>query len=145
MTIEWMRFGRPSVVGTVTGVVAGLATVTPASGFIGPLGGCILGLAGAFICFFAVDFVKHRMKIDDTLDVFAVHGLGGILGTLLVAVLAHPSMQGVGYGEAGTMSSQLVTQLLGIGAVVAWSGIVTALLIAGLRRTMGLRATPDEI
>jgi Amt family ammonium transporter len=145
MTIEWMRFGRPSVVGTVTGVVAGLATVTPASGFIGPLGGCILGLVGAIVCFFAVDYVKYRMKIDDSLDVFAVHGLGGILGTLLVAFLAHPSMQGVGYGDNGDATTQLITQLIGVGAVVVWSAIVSAIIIAILRATIGLRAKPEEI
>ena len=145
MGLEWVRFGRPSMVGTVTGVVAGLATVTPASGFVGPLGGVILGMAGAVVCFFAVDFVKHRLKIDDTLDVFAVHGLGGILGTVLVAFLAHPALQGAGYGEGGTVSGQLVTQLIGVVAVVAWSAIVTAILVAGLRATIGLRASPDEI
>ena len=101
MAIEWMRFGRPSVVGTVTGVVAGLATVTPASGFVSPLGGCLLGFAGAVVCFFAVDLVKHKMKVDDTLDVFAVHGLGGILGTVLVAFLAHPALNGAGFGDNG--------------------------------------------
>jgi Amt family ammonium transporter len=145
MTIEWMRFGRPSVVGTVTGVVAGLATVTPASGFVGPLGGCLLGLAGSVVCFFAVEAVKQRLKIDDTLDVFAVHGLGGILGTILVAFLAHPSLQGAGYAEGGTVMTQLVTQLLGVGVVVAWSVVVTALIVAGIRASIGLRASPDEI
>jgi Amt family ammonium transporter len=145
MTIEWIRFGRPSVVGTVTGVVAGLATVTPASGFVSPLGGCILGFAGAIVCFFAVDYVKHKMKIDDTLDVFAVHGLGGILGTVLVAVLAHPSLNGAGFGDNPDAITQLKVQLMGIAATVAWSGVMTAVMVAGIRATMGLRASPDEI
>ena len=145
MAIEWLRFGRPSVVGTVTGVVAGLATVTPASGFVGPLGGCLLGVAGSVVCFFAVEYVKQRLKIDDTLDVFAVHGLGGILGTILVAFLAHPSVQGAGYAEGGTAMSQLVTQLIGVGVVVAWSVIMTAIIVAGIRAAIGLRASPDEI
>ncbi|MFM2444843.1 MAG: hypothetical protein RJB09_2029 [Pseudomonadota bacterium] len=145
MGIEWIRFGRPSVVGTVTGIVAGLATVTPASGFISPLGGCLLGLAGSVVCFFAVEAVKHRLKIDDTLDVFAVHGLGGILGTLLVAILAHPSLQGAGYAEGGTAMTQFVTQLIGVVAVVAWSVLVTACLVAGIKAAIGLRAAPDDI
>ena len=145
MAIEWMRFGRPSVVGTVTGVVAGLATVTPASGFISPLGGCILGFAGAIVCFFAVDYVKHKMKIDDTLDVFAVHGLGGILGTVLVAFLAHPALNGAGFGDNPDAMSQLKVQLMGVAATVVWSGVMTAILVAGIRATVGLRASPDEV
>ena len=145
MTIEWIRFGRPSVVGTVTGVVAGLATVTPASGFVSPLGGCILGIAGAIVCFFAVDYVKHKMKIDDTLDVFAVHGLGGILGTVLVAFLAHPALNGAGFGDNPDALTQLKVQLLGVAATVIWSGVMTAVMVAGIRAVLGLRASPDEI
>ena len=145
MAIEWMRFGRPSVVGTVTGVVAGLATVTPASGFISPLGGCILGVAGAIVCFFAVDFVKHKMKIDDTLDVFAVHGLGGILGTVLVAFLAHPALNGAGFGDNPDAMAQLKVQLMGVAATVVWSGVMTAIMVAVIRATVGLRASPDEV
>ncbi len=145
MAIEWMRFGRPSVVGTVTGVVAGLATVTPASGFVSPLGGCILGIAGAIVCFFAVDLVKHKMKIDDTLDVFAVHGLGGILGTVLVAFLAHPALNGAGFGDNPDAMTQLKVQLMGVAATVVWSGVMTAIMVAGIRATVGLRASPDEV
>jgi Amt family ammonium transporter len=145
MAIEWMRFGRPSVVGTVTGVVAGLATVTPASGFVSPLGGCILGVAGAIVCFFAVDYVKHKMKVDDTLDVFAVHGLGGILGTVLVAFLAHPALNGAGFGDNPDAMTQFKVQLMGVGATVVWSGVMTAILVAGIRAAVGLRASPDEV
>ena len=145
MAIEWMRFGRPSVVGTVTGVVAGLATVTPASGFVSPLGGCLLGVAGAIVCFFAVDFVKHKVKVDDTLDVFAVHGLGGILGTVLVAFLAHPALNGAGFGDNPDAMTQLKVQLMGVAATVVWSGVMTAIMVAGIRATVGLRASPDEV
>jgi Amt family ammonium transporter len=95
--IEWKRFGRVSMVGLVTGVVAGLATVTPASGFISPLAGAVLGAVGSFVCYHSVELVRHRLKIDDSLDVFAVHGIGGIVGTLLVAVLASPALGGKGY------------------------------------------------
>ncbi|MBP7649622.1 MAG: ammonium transporter [Phenylobacterium sp.] len=143
--IEWKRFGRPSMVGLVTGVVAGLATVTPASGFVGPLGGVVLGAAGSLICYQAVDLVKHRMKIDDSLDVFAVHGVGGILGTLLVAVLAATGLGGAGYAQGVTMGSQAVTQVLGVLAVCAWSGIATLALVFIVRRTVGLRAGDDAV
>ena len=143
--IEWKRFGRPSMVGLVTGVVAGLATVTPASGFVGPLGGVILGAAGSLVCYQAVDLVKHRLKIDDSLDVFAVHGVGGILGTLLVAVLASAGLGGAGYAPGMGMGSQALTQLLGVAAVCAWSGIATLVLVFVVRRTTGLRATDDAV
>ncbi|MES2340663.1 MAG: ammonium transporter [Pseudomonadota bacterium] len=143
--IEWKRFGRPSMVGLVTGVVAGLATVTPASGFVGPLGGVILGAAGSLICYQAVDLVKHRLKIDDSLDVFAVHGVGGILGTLLVAVLASAGLGGAGYAPGMTMGSQALTQLIGVAAVCAWSGIATLVLVFVVRRTTGLRAGDEAV
>jgi Amt family ammonium transporter len=132
------------MVGIVTGVVAGLATITPASGYVGPLGALALGTSGAVVCFFAVDLIKHRWGVDDALDVFAVHGVGGILGSILVAVLAAPALGGVGYG-AGNMGAQLVTQLMGVGATVAWSAIATLGLIALVRRTTGLRAHDEAI
>jgi Amt family ammonium transporter len=142
--LERLQFGRASMVGIVTGVVAGLATVTPASGYVGPLGAVMLGLAGAVVCFLAVSVIKLRCGIDDALDVFAVHGVGGILGSLLVSVLASPALGGVGYGE-GTMGGQVTTQFLGVFATVAWSGIATVGLIALTSRMMGLRARDEEI
>ena len=96
---EWLRFGRPSRVGLVTGTIAGLASVTPASGFIGPVGGVLIGIAGGAVCFYAVALIKFRLKIDDSLDVFAVHGVGGILGTLGLAFLALPTFGGLGLAE----------------------------------------------
>lgn len=143
--LEWKRFGKPSLVGLVTGVVAGLATVTPASGFIGPLGGLTLGAAGAVVCYFAVELVKHRLRIDDSLDVFAVHGVGGILGTLLVAVLALPAIGGVGYPVTGNMAAQAGVQVLGIGAVIAWSAIVSLIIVTITRALVGLRAAEAHI
>ncbi len=127
--IEWKRFGRASMVGMVTGVIAGLATVTPASGFVGPIGGVILGAAGSLVCFAAVDLVKHKIRIDDSLDVFAVHGVGGILGTLLVALLAAPGIGGVGYAEGTTMGAQALTQFIGVISVVVWSAVATVILV----------------
>src|SRR5512140_328060 len=106
MLIEWRRFKRASMVGLVTGVVAGLATVTPASGYVGPLGAVVLGAAASLVCYNAVEFVRHRMKIDDSLDVFAVHGVGGILGTLLAAALAAKALGGAGYAPGMDMGAQ---------------------------------------
>jgi Amt family ammonium transporter len=142
--LEWRQFGRASMVGVVTGVVAGLATITPASGYVGPLGALVLGVSGAVICFFAVDVIKHRLGVDDALDVFAVHGVGGILGSFLVAFLAHTALGGVGYGE-GTMGGQVIIQLVGIAATVAWSAIATVFLIALTKRLTGLRAREEEL
>ena len=145
MLLEYSRFGRASMIGGVTGVIAGLATVTPASGFVGPLGGVILGACGSVICFLAVDIVKHRIRIDDSLDVFAVHGVGGILGTLLVAVLAHPVFGGAGYAKGVTMADQALTQAIGVAATVIWSVIVTIIIVAATRAVIGLRADPEAI
>lgn len=142
--LEWKRFGRPSMVGIVTGVVAGLATVTPASGYVGPVGGLILGTCGSLVCFAAVDIVKHRIKIDDSLDVFAVHGVGGVLGTLLVSVLASPALGGVGYGD-GDMASQALTQAIGVAAVSAWSAVATLAILFVVKRLVRLRADDNEI
>ena len=143
--IERIRFGRSSMVGIVTGIVAGLATVTPASGFVGPIGGVILGALGSLVCFFAVELVKQRIKIDDSLDVFAVHGVGGILGTLGAAVLASTALGGVGYAEGVTMGGQLGVQAIGVVATVAWSAIATLVIVLAVKPLLGLRATDLEI
>jgi Amt family ammonium transporter len=143
--IEWRRFKRASMVGLVTGVVAGLATVTPASGFVGPIGGVVLGGLGSFICYHAVEFIRHRAKIDDSLDVFAVHGVGGILGTLLVAVLASETFGGAGYAAGMDMASQAVTQAAGVVVVCAWSALATLMLAFLIERTVGLRARDEHI
>lgn len=144
--LEKWRFGKPSMVGMVTGVVAGLATVTPASGFVGPIGGVILGAAGAVVCYGAVEIVRHRIKIDDSLDVFAVHGVGGILGTLLAAVLASPHLGGGGWSaNAGDMASQIVAQSAGIGVVCLWSFIASVVIVLICKYTVGLRAKPEHI
>jgi Amt family ammonium transporter len=141
--LEWKRFGRPSMVGLVTGVVAGLATVTPASGYVGPIGGLILGVCASLVCFFAVDLVKHRFGIDDSLDVFAVHGVGGILGTLLVSVLAAPALGGVGWVEG--MGAQVMIQAIGVVVVCAWSTTASIVILWAVKRLVGLRATEAEI
>jgi Amt family ammonium transporter len=143
--IERIKFGRASMIGLVTGVVAGLATVTPASGFVGPVGGVALGACGSLVCFTAVELVKHRFKIDDSLDVFAVHGVGGILGTLLVSVLASPLLGGAGYGHGMDMARQAGAQALGVAAVCAWSAVAAAALTFLCRAVVGLRVDDEAI
>jgi Amt family ammonium transporter len=143
--IEYVRFKRASMVGLVTGVVAGLATITPASGFVGPLGAAALGALASLVCYQAVEIVKTRIRIDDSLDVFAVHGVGGILGTLLVSVLASTALGGVGYAEGVGMAAQALTQVLGVLAVGAWSAIATLVLYAIVRATIGFRARDEVI
>ncbi|MFC3067983.1 ammonium transporter [Phenylobacterium soli] len=143
--IEWIRFKRASMVGLVTGVVAGLATVTPASGYVGPVGGVVLGAAASFVCYNAVEFVRHRLKIDDSLDVFAVHGVGGILGTLLVSVLAAKGLGGAGYARGVSMAGQALTQVIGVVVTVAWSAVATLALAFLCEKTVGLRARDEAI
>ena len=146
MFIEWLRFGRPSLVGIVTGMVAGLATVTPASGFIGIPGGLILGLAGGVACYVAVDLIRVRLKIDDSLDVFAVHGVGGILGSLLVAYLALPVFGGLGLADGVTAGSQFMVQLASVAITVLWTGIGSYVILKVIGAVIGLRVDQqDEI
>jgi Amt family ammonium transporter len=146
MFIEWVRFGRPSLVGIVTGMVAGLATVTPASGFIGVPGGLILGLAGGAACYIAVDVLRVRMKIDDSLDVFAVHGVGGILGSLLVAWLALPAFGGLGLADDVSATNQFGVQLLSVAITIGWTVIASYVILRVISLVIGLRVNQqDEI
>jgi Amt family ammonium transporter len=143
LVIEWARVGKPTMVGLVTGTVAGLATVTPASGFIGPIGGVLLGLAGGVVCYYAVNLVKHVMKVDDSLDVLAVHGCGGAIGTVLTAFLAAPFFAGVGT-KTGDVIQQLGVQVTGVVVVGLWSAIATIVLVKLTEMLVGLRVTEDE-
>ena len=143
--VEWFKFGKPSLVGAVTGVIAGLATITPASGFVGPGGALILGATAGVVCFFATQLVKRIWRIDDSLDVFAVHGVGGIGGSLLVAVLAGTALGGSGLAEGVTIAKQLGVQAIGVAVTVAWSGFFTYLIIkASGALTGGLRVSDDD-
>ncbi len=144
MALEWLRYGKPSLVGIVTGMVAGLATVTPASGFVGPLGGRVCGLAGGAICFFATPWVKHSLGIDDSLDVFAVHGVGGITGSLLTAVFAVPALGGLGLADGATIGSHLFTQAAGIVIVAVWSVALSFIILKVIDVAIGLRVPPDQ-
>ncbi|MGB2123551.1 MAG: ammonium transporter, partial [Candidatus Puniceispirillaceae bacterium] len=139
MGIEWVRFGRPSLVGIVTGMVAGLATVTPASGFIGVPGGLILGLVGGVGCYVAVDIIRGKLNIDDSLDVFAVHGVGGIIGSLLVAFLALPSFGGLGLADGVSAGAQFMVQVKSVAITVIWTAVVSAIILMVARATVGLR------
>ena len=143
MVIEWMKFGKPSVVGIVTGTIAGLATITPASGYVGPMGGMILGLVGGLVCYFAVDIVKRRFKIDDSLDVLAVHGVGGATGTLLTAFLATAAFGGAGLADGVSAGSQFIAQLVGVLAVLIWSVIATFVIVKIAEVITGLRVDED--
>ena len=146
MAIEWFRFGRPSLVGIVTGMVAGLATVTPASGFIGVPGGLILGLFGGVACYAAVDILRVRMKIDDSLDVFAVHGVGGIMGSLLLAWLALPRFGGLGLADGVSATKQFGVQFLSVAITVGWTVVVSLVILRVIGAVIGLRVDPqDEI
>ena len=138
MVIEWKRFGKPSLVGIVTGTIAGLATVTPASGYVGPMAGVLLGLAGGVVCYIAVDLIRNRLGADDSLDVMAVHGVGGALGTLLVAFLVFlPG--GTSLADGQTVIGQFGVQALGVGAAALWSAVATFIIIKLCEKTVGLR------
>jgi Amt family ammonium transporter len=144
MAVEWLRHGRTGLVGLVTGMVAGLATITPASGYVGPIGALCLGVAAGVVCFFATSFIKLRLKIDDSLDVFAVHGVGGILGTLLTAVFAARELGGLGLPDKATVASQLWVQLVGVAAAIAWAAVLTFILAKAVNGIVGLRVSDRD-
>jgi len=140
MVIEWKKTGKPGLVGIVTGMVAGLASITPASGNVGPLGAVLIGLMAGSICYFACGFVKSKLKIDDTLDVFAVHGVGGIMGTIMVAVFGTAAFGGTGVDD---MVGQLGTQIYAVAVVIAWSAVVTTIIVFVCKKTTGLRVDQE--
>ncbi len=149
MAMEWVKFGKPSVLGIVTGMVAGLGTITPCSGFVGPAGALIIGLSAGVVCFFATQFIKRKLVIDDSLDVFPVHGVGGILGSLLVAVFASPDLgifSGQGFGaDISSIGEQFGVQAIGVCATIAYTAIATYILlkITGLM-TSGIRVSAED-
>ncbi len=145
MVIEWMKFGKPSLIGIITGMVAGLATITPASGYVGPLGGLCIGFVGGLVCYWMVGYVKSRLAIDDSLDVFAVHGVGGIVGTLLAAVFGIALLGGSGLAEGATIGSQFMVQVIGVIATVLWSLAFTYIIIKVTVALVGLRVDDEEI
>lgn len=148
MVCEWVRFGKPSALGAVTGMVAGLGTITPASGFVGPAGALIIGIAAGFVCFMATIYIKRRLKIDDSLDVFPVHGVGGSLGMLLTAVFASTSLGvfgGQGYAtEGATMGSQFGVQAIAVIATLGYTALATFVILKVTGALLGNRVTADE-
>ncbi|NOZ11236.1 MAG: ammonium transporter [Gammaproteobacteria bacterium] len=144
MVSEWIRYGKPSVLGIVTGMVAGLGTITPASGFVGPMGALFIGLVAGVLCFSATNFMKRSLKIDDSLDVFPVHGVGGILGTLLAGVFIAASLGGVGYADGMDMGSQVTVQLIGVVTILAWCGVMSFIIFKLIDVFIGLRVTDDQ-
>ncbi|MBV12616.1 MAG: ammonia channel protein [Flavobacteriaceae bacterium] len=142
--IEWVRFGKPSLVGVVTGAIAGLASITPASGFVGPLGAVLIGLISGYLCYEAVGLVKNKFKVDDSLDVFAVHGLGGMIGILLLPFLISESFGGVGYGD-GTFSSLMSAQVIGVIAVLVFTLLLSYILAIFVKSLVGIRVSDDQI
>jgi Amt family ammonium transporter len=141
--IERIRIGKATSVGIVTGAIAGLATVTPAAGYVGPAGGMLLGLIGGTVCFFAVQIVKQRARIDDSLDVFAVHGIGGMLGSLLMPLLFTEAMGGGGFAEGASLQTQIVAQAIGVATVAAWTAIVTVIVALAVSMVLPMRANEE--
>ena len=144
MLCEWVRYGKPSALGIVTGMVAGLGTITPASGFVGPIGALVIGAAAGLVCFFATNYMKRALNIDDSLDVFPVHGVGGLMGTLLTGIFVSSAFNGIGYPEKVTMGEQFVTQLVGVVATAVWSGALTWILLKLVDAIAGMRVAADE-
>ncbi len=141
MTVEWLKTGKPGLVGIVTGMVAGLATITPASGNVGPMGAVLLGFLAGIVCYFACGFVKMVLRVDDTLDVFAVHGVGGMMGSLLVAVFGSAVFGGSGVDN---VVRQLGIQSLAVAVTALWSALATLLIVLVIRAVTGLRVTGEE-
>lgn len=142
--IEAAHVGKPTSVGFATGAVAGLATVTPAAGMIATGSAAVFGLAGACVCYGMIQLVKQRWKIDDSLDVFAVHGVGGMIGSLGLAVAMSPALGGIGYAAGGSMGHQFIAQAMGVGVTAAWSAVASYVLALGLGKIMPMRASEDD-
>ncbi len=142
--IEWFRFGKPSLVGMATGMVAGLATITPASGFVGVQGAIILGIGGGVLCYIAVDIIRIKLKIDDSLDVFAVHGVGGMLGTILCGLLISSSWGGVGFDEGLLATDHIKIQSYAVLVTIIWTVIVTYFILKIISLFTSLRVDEEN-
>ena len=143
LAIEWVRYDKPSMIGIVTGAIAGLASITPASGYVGPGAALLIGFAGGALCYAGVMVVKHYLKIDDALDVLAVHGVGGATGILLTAIFVDDALGGVGYAEGLDMGGQFVIQLIGVGAVLLWTVGASYVIVKVVQAVAGLRISED--
>ena len=143
MAIEWFKHGKPSVLGIVTGMVAGLGTITPASGVAGPMGALAIGLTAGVVCYFSTQLVKRVLRIDDSLDVFPVHGVGGILGTFLAGVVVSADFGGKGLAEGVTLGHQMTVQLIGIVSIGLYCALLTFILLKVTQALVGLRVAPE--
>jgi Amt family ammonium transporter len=144
MFAEWAQHGKPTLVGIATGAIAGLATITPASGFVGPFGALVIGVAAGLICYLAVSLVKQRLEIDDSLDVFAVHGVGGAVGVVLTSFLAATTFGGLGLAEGFSIGKHLWVQLVGVAATAVWAGVLSYVIIKIVSAIAGLRVSEEE-
>jgi Amt family ammonium transporter len=148
MTMEWVRHGKPSVLGMVTGMVAGLGTITAASGSVGPAGAVVIGLSAGVVCYFATNYLKNVLKVDDSLDVFPVHGVGGILGTLLVGVFCATELgifSGNGFSDGiDSIGGQLAVQATGVVATFVYTAVASFIILKLVDRMVGLRIDTDE-
>ena len=142
--IEWFRFGKPSLVGMATGMVAGLATITPASGFVGVQGAIILGISGGVLCYVAVDLIRIKLKVDDSLDVFAVHGVGGMLGTILCGFLISTSWGGVGFDDGLLAIDHLKIQSYAVLVTIIWTVIITYVILKVISLFTSLRVDEEN-
>jgi Amt family ammonium transporter len=149
--VEWVAKGKPSMLGAASGAIAGLVAITPACGFVGPMGGMVIGLLAGVVCYWGVNGLKRMLGVDDSLDVFGVHGVGGILGALLTGVFASPALGGTGVYDyvansvaTYDMAAQMMSQLWGVGVAVVWSGVVSFVAFKVVDLTLGLRVSEDE-
>lgn len=141
--IERIRIGKATSIGIVTGAIAGLATVTPAAGYIGPMGAILLGALGGSVCFYMVQVVKSHWQIDDSLDVFAVHGVGGILGSILMPLAFTEALGGSGFAAGMDLSTQLTGQAIGVGVVALWTAVVTLVLARAVALVLPMRVDEE--
>ena len=144
MFAEWLSHGKPSALGLVSGAVAGLVAITPASGYVGPMGAIAIGAASGYGCYLAVVKVKRTLGYDDSLDAFGVHGVGGVIGALLTGVFIHSGLGGVGLDEGVTMIAQVGKQVVGIGATILYCGGVSFIILKVLDSVIGLRVSDEE-
>ena len=144
MSIEWIKYGKPSALGAVTGMVAGLGTITPASGSVGPGGALIIGLSAGAVCFFATNFMKQKLRIDDSLDVFPVHGVGGLLGTVLTGLFASNALGVFSGREEIDIASQLGVQATGAVATLVYTAILTFVIIKIVDAVVGFRVSDEQ-
>jgi Amt family ammonium transporter len=144
MIVEWWRYGKPSMLGLATGMVAGLGTITPASGFVGPVGALIIGVTAGVVCFFATQFLKRRLNVDDSLDVAPVHGVGGVIGTTLTGIFVSAEYGGAGLAEGVSIGTQVLHQLIAVGATIAWCGVGTFVILKVTNAIVGLRVSEEQ-